>query len=54
MEITDNVFISIRKITRESCRKIARYAFEEARRRNYKNVVAIHKSNILKKHAVHF
>lgn len=49
MEITDNVFISIRKITRESCRKIARYAFEEARRRNYKNVVAIHKSNILKK-----
>jgi len=49
MQITDDVFISIRRITRDACRKIARYAFEEARRRDYKNVVAIHKSNILKK-----
>jgi len=48
IELTDDVFIAIRKITRQKCRKIARYAFEEARRRGWKSVVAIHKSNILK------
>jgi isocitrate dehydrogenase (NAD+) len=47
--ITDDVYIAIRKITRPSCNRIARYAFEEAKRRGWKSVVAVHKSNILKK-----
>ncbi len=46
--LTDDVFIAIRKITRQACRNVARYAFEEAVRRGWKSVVAIHKSNILK------
>jgi isocitrate dehydrogenase len=49
VQITDDVFIALRKVTRPACRRVARYAFEEARRRGYKAVVAIHKSNILKK-----
>jgi len=48
VQLTDDVFIAIRKITRPACHNIARYAFEEAERRCWKNVVAIHKSNILK------
>lgn len=48
VQLTDDVFIAIRKITRPACRKIAQYAFEEAARRGWKSVVAIHKSNILK------
>lgn len=48
IQLTDDVFISIRKITRSACRNVARYAFEEAARRDWKSVVAIHKSNILK------
>ncbi len=47
--ITNDVYIALRKITRPSCNRIARYAFEEAQRRGWKSVVAIHKSNILKK-----
>ncbi len=46
--LTDDVSIAIRKITRTSSSKIARYAFEEAKRRGYDTVVPIHKSNILK------
>jgi isocitrate dehydrogenase (NAD+) len=49
IQITDDVFIAIRKITRPACRRVAKYAFEEAQRRGWKAVVAIHKSNILKK-----
>ncbi|WP_424359067.1 isocitrate/isopropylmalate dehydrogenase family protein [Methanocella sp. MCL-LM] len=49
IQITDDVVIAIRKITRPACRRIAKYAFEEAQRRGWKAVVAIHKSNILKK-----
>lgn len=49
IQITDDVVIAIRKITRPACNRIAKYAFEEARRRGWKAVVAIHKSNILKK-----
>jgi isocitrate dehydrogenase len=49
IKLTDDVYIAIRKITRPSCRRIAQYAFEEAKRRGWKSVVAIHKSNILKK-----
>lgn len=48
VQLTDDVFIAIRKITRPACQKVAKYAFEEAIRRGWKNVVAIHKSNILK------
>jgi isocitrate dehydrogenase len=48
VQLTDDVFIAIRKITRPACRNVARYAFEEAGRRDWKTVVAIHKSNILK------
>ncbi|HTX43263.1 MAG TPA: isocitrate/isopropylmalate dehydrogenase family protein, partial [Methanocella sp.] len=49
VQLTNDVFIAIRKITRPACRRVARYAFEEAKRRGWKSVVAIHKSNILKK-----
>ena len=49
IQLTDDVVIAIRKITKTASRKIAVYAFEEARRRGYKAVVPIHKSNILKK-----
>jgi len=48
VQLTDDVFIASRKITRPACRNVARYAFEEAARRGWKSVVAIHKSNILK------
>ncbi len=48
IQLTDDVFIAIRKTTRSACGKVARYAFEEAARRGWKSVVAIHKSNILK------
>ena len=48
VQLTDDVLIAIRKITRPACRRVARYAFEEAVRRGWKSVVAIHKSNILK------
>lgn len=48
IQLTDDVSIAIRKITRSASSKIARYAFEEAKRRGYDAVVPIHKSNILK------
>lgn len=48
VQLTDDVFIAIRKITRPACRNVARYAFREATRRGWKSVVAVHKSNILK------
>ncbi|MDQ1274443.1 MAG: isocitrate dehydrogenase [Euryarchaeota archaeon] len=48
IQLTDDVSIAIRKITRTASGKIARYAFEEAKRRSYDTVVPIHKSNILK------
>lgn len=48
VQITDDVFIALRKITRPACRNVAKYAFQEAERREWKSVVAIHKSNILK------
>lgn len=47
-KITDDAHIALRKVTRTASRKIAEYAFEEAKRRKYDTVVAIHKSNILK------
>ncbi|MBE0521096.1 MAG: isocitrate/isopropylmalate dehydrogenase family protein [Candidatus Methanoperedenaceae archaeon] len=48
VQITDDVYVAIRKITRPACRNVARYAFEEAKRRGWDAVVSIHKSNILK------
>lgn len=48
VKLTDDVYIAIRKITRTQSSNIARYAFEEAKRRGWKTVVPIHKSNILK------
>jgi isocitrate dehydrogenase len=49
IRLTDDVAIAIRKITRTASGKVARYAFEEAKRRNYDAVVPIHKSNILRR-----
>lgn len=49
IQLTDDVAIAIRKITRTSSAKVAKYAFGEAKRRNYDAVVAIHKSNILRR-----
>ncbi len=48
LELTPGTFIGFRLITREACQKIARFAFQEAERRGWQRVVAIHKSNILK------
>ena len=48
MQLDDNMYIALRLITRDACNRVARYAFEEADRRSWKTVVAIHKSNILK------
>ena len=48
IKLTDDVYIAIRKITRTQSSLIARYAFEEAKRRGWNTVVPIHKSNILK------
>lgn len=39
---------SIKIITREASERIARYAFEYARRENRKKVTAVHKANIMK------
>ncbi len=47
-ELNDDIFIALRIITRRASRLVARYAFDEAERRNWKRLVAIHKSNILK------
>ena len=49
VQLTGDVFVALRKITRPACRRVARYAFEEAERRGWDAVVAVHKSNILKK-----
>ncbi|MBI4363215.1 MAG: isocitrate/isopropylmalate dehydrogenase family protein [Euryarchaeota archaeon] len=46
--INDDVLIAMRRITRSSCLRVAKFAFAEARKRQWGAVVAIHKSNILK------
>ena len=48
VQLSDDMFIALRKITKSASKKIAKFAFEEANRRGWKTVVAIHKSNILK------
>jgi len=46
--LSSDVAIAFRKITREPSEKLARAAFEEARRRGWKRTFAITKENILK------
>jgi len=46
--LSDDVTIAVRLITRAKSMKVTKYAFEEARRRGWKKVVAISKANILK------
>ena len=47
-QIDKDTAITIRKITRSSCTRIARFAFQSAFERNWKTVVPIHKANILR------
>jgi isocitrate dehydrogenase len=47
-KLSDEVSIAIRKITRHSCERVARYAFEAAKERSWSKVIAISKANILK------
>ncbi|MHC1597508.1 MAG: isocitrate/isopropylmalate dehydrogenase family protein [Methermicoccaceae archaeon] len=49
VEITPTASIAIRRITREASEKIAAYSFAEAMKRGWDTVVAIHKSNILRR-----
>lgn len=45
---TEDVSLAVRVISRGKSSKVARYAFEEARRRGWKKLAAINKANILK------
>ncbi|MEW6273012.1 MAG: isocitrate/isopropylmalate family dehydrogenase [Thermodesulfobacteriota bacterium] len=47
-EITPGVVTSLKVATEAACRRIARYAFEYARRRGRKKVTVFHKANIMK------
>ena len=47
MLVTEDVVISLRRVTRKACRRIARAAFEIASQRR-KHVTAVHKANVLK------
>jgi 3-isopropylmalate dehydrogenase len=47
MQVTDDVVISLRRVTRKACTRIARVAFELAQQRR-KHVTAVHKANVLK------
>ncbi|MBH59308.1 MAG: 3-isopropylmalate dehydrogenase [Thaumarchaeota archaeon] len=47
-QIDKDTAITIRKITRSSCTRIAKFAFESASERGWKTVVPIHKANILR------
>ncbi len=47
-EIVTDVVTSLKVITRTASERIARYAFEYARKNNRKQVAAIHKANIMK------
>ena len=46
--LTDDVAIATRLVTRDKSTRVTRFAFEEAKRRGWKSVVAISKANILK------
>ena len=47
-KIDNDTAITIRKITRSACNRIAKFAFESAIDREWNSVVAIHKANILR------
>src|SRR5271169_997445 len=47
-KLSDDVAMAVRVITRDKSTKVARYSFEEARRRGWTKLVAINKANILK------
>ena len=47
-KLSDDVSIAIRLITKDKSTKVAKFAFAEAERRGWKQVVAISKANILK------
>ena len=47
-EITPGVVTSLKVATEHACRRIARYAFDYARRRGRKKVTVFHKANIMK------
>jgi len=46
--VSDETAISIRKITKTSCDRVANFAFKLADKRNWNKVIAIHKANILR------
>lgn len=46
-EIVSGVVQSIKLITQQASRRVARYAFEYARQQNRKLVTAVHKANIM-------
>jgi isocitrate dehydrogenase (NAD+) len=46
--LSDDVAIAVRLITKEKSTKVARFAFEEAKKRRWRKVVAISKANVLK------
>ncbi len=46
--LSDEVSIAIRVITKDKSTKVVKFAFEEAKRRGWKHVVAVSKANILK------
>jgi isocitrate dehydrogenase (NAD+) len=48
-EITDGVWEAVKVTTRPACERIARFAFDYARRKGRKKVTVVHKSNIMKK-----
>jgi len=45
--VTDDVVVSLRRVTRKACARIARAAFELARERR-KHVTAVHNANVMK------
>ena len=47
-KVTEDSAITIRKITRKACERIARYAFRVAEQRKWKKIIAISKANILR------
>jgi isocitrate dehydrogenase (NAD+) len=47
-KLSDGVGIAVRLITNEKSSKVTKFAFEEAKKRRWKKVVAISKANILK------
>jgi isocitrate dehydrogenase len=46
--LSDDVSIAVRLVTKDKSTRVTRFAFEEAKRRGWKKVVAISKANILK------